>query len=46
MLNLRYKIIFPKNPNQSRQLTVFTMLDSALYLCAAKLYYFDDVTKP
>jgi len=39
MLNLRYKISFPKNPNQSGQLTVLTIRGSALCLCAARLYY-------
>jgi len=46
MLNLRYKISFPQNPNQSRQLTVLTMPDSALHVCGARLNYFDDVAKP
>jgi len=45
MLNLRYKTSFPKNPNQSRQLTVLTISDSALFLCAARLYYFHDIKK-
>jgi len=45
MLNLRYKTNFPKNPNQSRQLTVLTISDSALFLCATRLYYFHDVKK-
>jgi len=40
MLNLRYKTSFPKNPNQSRQLTVLTVPDSALCIFAARLYYF------
>jgi len=40
MLNLHGKISFSKNPNQPRQLTVLTVLDSALGLCAARLYYF------
>jgi len=44
MLNLRYKTSFPKNANQSRQLTVLTMPDSGLRLCAAKLC-FCDITK-
>jgi len=38
ILNLRYKTSFSKNPNHSRQLTVPTILDSALCLCAARLY--------
>jgi len=46
MLNLRYKTSFPKNPNQSRELTELPMPNSALRLCAARLYYFYDVTKP
>jgi len=46
MLNLRCKTSFPKNPNQSRQLAVLTMRDSAVRPCAARLYYFYDVTKP
>jgi len=37
---------FPKNPNQSRQFTVPTMPDSALRLCAARLYNFCNVRKP
>jgi len=45
MLNLRYKTSFPKNPNQSRQLTVLTTPDSALCLCAARWYYFHDIKK-
>jgi len=43
MLNLHYKTSFPKNPNQSRQLTVLTIPDSALCLYAARLYYFHDI---
>jgi len=46
MLNLRHKIDFPKNPNQSRQLAVLIMPDSVFRLCAARLCYFYDVTKP
>jgi len=38
MLNFRYETSFPKNPNQRRQLAVLTMPDSALRLCAARLY--------
>jgi len=45
MVNLRCEISFPKNPNQSRQLTVLTVPDSALRLCAAGLYYFYDIIK-
>jgi len=45
MLNLGYKTSFPKNPNHSRQLTVLTIPDSALCLCAARLYYFHDIKK-
>jgi len=45
MLKLRYKTTFPTNPNESRQLTVLTMPDSALCLCAARLYYFYDIKK-
>jgi len=43
-MNLRYKVSFSKNPNQSRLLTVLTMSHSALCLSAARLYYFYDVT--
>jgi len=45
MLHLHYKTSFPKNPNQSRQLTVLTIPDSALFLCAERLYYFHDIKK-
>jgi len=45
MLKLRYKTTFPTNSNESRQLTVLTMPDSALCLCAARLYYFYDIKK-
>ena len=45
MLNLRYKTSFPKDPNQSRQLTVLTIPDCALCLCAARLYYYHDIKK-
>jgi len=37
MLNLRYKTSFSKNPNQSRQLTVLTIPDSALCPYGARL---------
>jgi len=38
---------FPENSSQNRQLTVLTtMPDSASRFCAARLYYFYDVTKP
>ena len=42
MLNLFHKISFPKNPNQSRQVTVLTVtkLDSALRFCAARFTNF------
>jgi len=39
----------PKGPTWQpwpRHLAVLTMPDSALYLCAARLYHFYDVTKP
>ena len=42
---LRYKTSFPKNPNHSRQLTALTIPDSALRLCAARLYYFHGMKK-
>jgi len=45
MPKLRCKTSFPKNPNQSRQLTVLAMPDSAFLLCAARLYYFYDIKK-
>jgi len=45
MLNLRCKTSFPKNPNQSRQLIVLALPDSALCLCAARLYYFHYIKK-
>jgi len=45
MLSFRYKTSFRKNPNQSRQLTVLTIPDTALCLCAARLYYFHDIKK-
>jgi len=41
MLNLCYKTSFPKNANQSRQLTVLTMPESELRLCAATLCFYD-----
>jgi len=41
MLNLSYKTSFPKNANQSRQLTVLTKPDSGLRLCAARLCFYD-----
>jgi len=37
---------FPNIPNQSRQLTVPAMPDSALRPCAARLYNFRSATKP
>jgi len=37
MLNLRYKTGFPKNPNQSRQLTVLTITDSAFRSLCCKI---------
>jgi len=37
MLNLRYKTGFPKNPNQSRHLTVLTIPDSALWSLCCKI---------
>ena len=43
--NLRSKTSFHKNPNQSTQFTVLAMPDSALRLCAARLYYFYDIKK-
>jgi len=45
MLKLRYKTSFPKNPNQSTQLTVLAMPNTALRLCAARLYYLYDIKK-
>ena len=41
MLNLRYNTSFPKNANQSGQLTVLTMSDSGLSLCAARFCFYD-----
>jgi len=41
MLILRCKTSFPKNANKSRQLTVLTMPDSGLRLCAARLCFYD-----
>ena len=41
----RYKISVPKTLNHSKQLTVLTIPDSALGLCAARLYYFHDIKK-
>jgi len=40
MLNLRYRIIHPKNPNQLRQLTVLTMsfYTIVLYVCVLQDY--------
>jgi len=40
MLNLHGKTSFPKNPNQPRQLSVLTVLDSPIGLRVARLYYF------
>jgi len=44
--NLCYKTSFPKHPSQSRQTPVLTTPDNALCLCAERIYYFYDVTKP